>query len=93
MNCFESKKYPCAIFGQIGHTFDACPHLKSTNIKQAYTFILIVILLNRFRCNLERLDSDTTNQKTNQPCDLNAMYNVTICQLDALEAMNVTVFH
>ena len=91
MNCFDSKKHPCAICGQICHDCYACPCLKSSNIKQAYIWLLI--LLNRFCCNLECFDSDTTKKKNNQPYDLNAMHNVTISQLDALEAMNVTAFH
>ena len=88
---FWFQETSCAICGQIGLTFDAFPLLKSTNIQQAYTWLLI--LLNWFRHNHERLDSDSTNQQTNQSHDLNAMYNVTISQFDALEAINVTAIH
>ena len=79
MSRFDSKKHSCEICGQIGHAFNTCPCLESTNIKKAYIWLLI--LLNRFFHNLEHLDSDTTNQRNNQPSDLNITSHVTISQL------------
>ena len=79
INRFDSTKYPC---DQIGNAFNACPCLKYMNIKQAYIWLLI--LLNRFHCNLERLELDNDNQKNNKPGDLNALSHITIRKLDAL---------
>ena len=36
MNRFDKSKFPCAICDQLGHTFEDCPVLQATNLKEAY---------------------------------------------------------
>lgn len=54
MNRFNKNKHPCAICGQCGHSFDGCPQLKNTNIKQAYIHLLL--LANRFVWGFNKLN-------------------------------------
>ena len=43
MNYFDKSKYPCAIFDQVGHTFETCPVLLAINPKDAYLWLLLLV--------------------------------------------------
>ena len=36
MNRFDKAKFPCAVCDKVGHTFEECPVLRDTDLKEAY---------------------------------------------------------
>ena len=54
MNCFDKSKFPYAICDQIGHTFDTCPVLLATDVKEAY--LRLLLLVKKFVKGLHPLD-------------------------------------
>ena len=43
MNRFDKSKFPCAICDQIGHTFDTFPVLLTTDLKEAYLYLFLLV--------------------------------------------------
>ena len=72
MNRFDKSKFPCAICNQIGHTFDICPVLLATDLKEAY--LCLLLLVKKFVKGLCHLDP--TGKKHNN--DLNVLHQVTL---------------
>ena len=42
-NRFDKTKFPCAMCDQLGHTFENCPVLQSTDLKEAYICLLLLV--------------------------------------------------
>ena len=43
MNKFDKSKFLCAVCDQLGHTFEDCPVLQATDLKEAYLCLLLLI--------------------------------------------------
>ena len=72
MNRFDKSKFLCAVCDQLGHTFENCPVLLATDLKEAY--LCLLLLIKRFVKDLNWLDP--TGKKHNN--DLNVLQNVTL---------------
>ena len=47
MNRFDKSKFPCAVCDQLGHTFEDCPVLMATDLKEAYLRLLLLVEFKR----------------------------------------------
>ena len=81
MNQFDKSKYPCAICDQLGHTFDTCPVLLATDLKEAY--LCLLLLVKKFVKDLFWLDPIGKKHNNN----LNVLCDVTLDQLHALKVL------
>ena len=81
MNRFDKAKFPCAVCGKVGHTFEECPVLRDTDLKEAY--LRLLLLVQRFVKGLNRLDP--TGKKHNN--NLNVLKHVSLEHLHALEIL------
>ena len=72
MNWFDKSKYPCAVCNQLGNTFENCPVLLATDLKEAY--LCLLLLVKKFVKGLNKLDP--TGKKHNN--NLNVLQNVTL---------------
>ena len=87
MNRFDKSKFPCAVCDQLGHTFEDCPVLQATDLKEAYLGLLL--LVKRFVKGLHKLDP--TGKKHNN--NLNVLQDVTLEQLHALDILEDSPLH
>ena len=87
MNRFDKSKYPCAVCDQLGHTFEQCPVLQATDLKDAY--LRLLLLVKRFVKGLNKLDP--TGKKHNN--DLNVLKHVSLEQLNALDILEDSPIH
>ena len=87
MNQFDKTKYPCVVCDQLGHTFENCPVLLATDLKEAY--LCLLLLIKRFVKGLNKLDP--TRKKHNN--DLNVLQHVTLEQLHALDILEDSPLH
>ena len=87
MNQFDKSKYPCAVCDQLGHTFEQCPVLQATDLKDAY--LRLLILVKRFVKGLNKLDP--TGKKHNN--NLNVLKHVSLEQLHALDILEDSPIH
>ena len=87
MNRFDKSKFPCAVCDQLGHTFQDCPVLLATDLKEAY--LCLLLLVKRFVKGLNKLDP--TGKKHNN--DLNVLQHVTLEQLHALDILEDSPLH
>ena len=81
MNHFNKDKYPCAICGQKGHSFDGCPQFNNTNLEQAYIWLLLIVI--HFIQGLKNLDPSSQNQ------DLQTVQGLTLSELDAIKHVDL----
>ena len=77
MNQFDKSKFPCVVCDQLGHTFEECPVLRDTNLKEAY--LRLMLLVKRFVKGLNKLDPTGKKHHNN----LNVLKHVTLEQLHA----------
>ena len=87
MNQFDKSKFPCAVCDQLGHTFEYCPVLRATNLKEAY--LRLLLLVKRFVKGMNKFDP-TGKQYNN---NLNVLQNVTLEQLHALDILEDFPLH
>ena len=87
MNKFDKSKFPRAICGRLGYTFENCPVLKATDLKEAY--LCLMLLVKRFFKGLHKLDP--TGKKYNN--NLNVLQDVTLEQLHSLEILEDLPLH
>ena len=62
MNQFDKSKFPCAVCDHLGHTFEDCPVLMATDLKEAY--LCLLLLVKQFVKGLNKLDP--TRKKHNK---------------------------
>ena len=87
LNLLNKSKFPCAVCDQLGHTFQDCPVLLATDLKEAY--LCLLLLVKRFVKGLNKLDP--TGKKHNN--DLNVLQHVTLEQLHALDILEDSPLH
>ena len=87
MNRFDKSKSPCVICDQLGHTFDNCPVLLTTNLKEVYICSLLLVkkFVKGFHCLV------FTGKKHNN--DLNVRCDVTLDKLHAFEVLEDSPIH
>ena len=87
MNRFDKSKFPCAVCDQLGHTFEECPVLCDTDLKEAY--LCLLLLVKQFVKGLNKLDPTGKKHHNN----LNVLQNVTLEQLHALDILEDSPLH
>ena len=87
MNWFDKSKFPCAVCDQLGHTFEDCPVLCNTDLKEAY--LCLLLLVKRFVKGLNKLDPTGKKHHNN----LNVLQHVTLEQLHALDILEDSPLH
>lgn len=97
MNDFNSTKTTCVIFGDKGHTFDYCPQLMNTDMRD--TYIQLCVLANYFWHCLKMIDpsgkkhNNDLNAVIIFPCSNWILLNQWIRRQSFLQCSNSTIFY